>query len=237
MTLAAASPSSSPGPDAAGSPLWVDVVSDFVCPWCYVGLRHLQQALAQGPVPGQQVRLRWLPYFLNPDTPAQGEAYRPFLERKFGSAAAVDGLFARLSGVGRDSAGIAFDFAAIQWRPNTLRAHRLLQRFAALSLDPGALAARLFAAYFESGQDLGDPEVLTALAVACGDEADAVRAFLASTAATAAVQAQVEHIRRLGIDGVPLYVFNGRRVVSGARPAAELRTALEAAAALGALRP
>jgi predicted DsbA family dithiol-disulfide isomerase len=103
------------------APITIDIVSDVVCPWCFIGKRHLDAALAQF---GQPVTLRWLPFFLNPDTPPEGEPYRPFLEKKFGGPEALAGIWGRVREAGHKT-GIAFEFEKIILRANTLAAHRL----------------------------------------------------------------------------------------------------------------
>lgn len=119
-------------------PLRIDVVSDVVCPWCFIGKRHLDVALAgwRQNHPEVPVAITWQPYFLNPDTPEHGEPYRPFLERKFGGALAVDELQARVAAAGR-RAGVEFAFDKIALRANTLRAHRLLHHAQALAAGVG----------------------------------------------------------------------------------------------------
>ncbi|MFC5300526.1 DsbA family oxidoreductase [Azospira restricta] len=204
----------------------VDVVSDVVCPWCFIGRRHLQAAVAEF---AQPVAVRWLPFFLNPDTPPAGEPYRPFLERKFGGADALEKIWARVRDAGRQ-AGIDFAFEKIALRANTLAAHRLIHRVQTRGGNADALVERIFAAGFCEGRFVGDPAVLADLAADCGEDRDDTLAWLRGDDEAAAVQAQAAQLRRLGIDGVPCFIFDGRLAVSGAQPPAVLLDALRRSA-------
>ena len=202
----------------------IDIVSDVVCPWCFIGKRHLEAALARFEAP---VSVRWLPYFLNPDTPPEGEPYRPFLERKFGGPEALEGIWARVREAGQN-AGIAFAFEKIALRANTLAAHRLIERFQQGG-DAGAsneLIERLFHAGFCEGRFIGDPGVLADIAAACSADRDETDAWLRSDAGAEAVIAQEARLRQLGISGVPFFIFNGKLAVSGAQPPEVLLDAL-----------
>jgi predicted DsbA family dithiol-disulfide isomerase len=177
-------------------------------------------------------KLRWrssrrrcrLPYFLNPDTPAEGEPYRPFLERKFGGAAALEEIWARVREAG-SRAGIAFAFEKIERRANTLAAHRLIHRWQQEG-DAGPLVERIFDAGFCAGRFIGDPAVLADIAAACGEDRDETLAWLQGDAEADAVIAQEARLRQLGISGVPFFIFNGRLAVSGAQPPEVLLDAL-----------
>lgn len=206
---------------AAGNTITIDIVSDMVCPWCFIGKRHLETALAQFEEP---VSIRWLPYFLNPDTPPAGEPYRPFLERKFGGAAALEEIWGHLREAGK-RAGIAFAFEKIERRANTLAAHRLIHRWQQKS-DASPLVERLFDAGFCRGCFVGDPAVLAEIAAACGEDRDETLDWLQGDAEADAVIAQATHLRRHGIAGVPFFIFNGQLAVSGAQPPAVLLDAL-----------
>lgn len=203
----------------------LDIISDVVCPWCFVGKRQLDKALAQF---GQPVAIRWLPFFLNPDTPPEGEPYQPFLEKKFGSREAVEALWARVSQAGA-SAGANFAFEKIELRANTLAAHRLIHRFQQQAGNTAALVEHLFAAAFSEGRFIGDPAVLADVAAECGADRDATLAYLQSDEDTAEVLAQATHIRQQGIDGVPFFIFNGKLALSGAQPPEGLLEALRQA--------
>jgi len=201
--------------------LSVDVVSDVVCPWCFIGKRNLDAALAlwRAERPDCEVTVRWRPFFLNPDTPEAGEPYRPFLEKKFGGPEKLAEIWATVSAAGR-KAGIAFAFEKIELRANTLNAHRLIdlaQRIGdAAAVD--ALVEALFAAQFLDGRHVGDRAELARIAGECGMDAEAVRRYLDGDEQAAEVRGGAEEARRLGISGVPFFIFDNRLAASGAQP-------------------
>lgn len=211
--------------------LSVDIVSDIVCPWCYIGTRRLRAAVAlvRAERPDFAVQARWRPFFLNPDTPPEGEPYLPFLERKFGSRAAVEELFARVREAGREY-GLDYAFENIRLRANTLDAHRLI-RWAQAAGDAGALVERLFVAQFCNGEYVGDRAVLAAIAGECGYDAAAARAWLDSGADTEAVIAEEQAARQLGVRSVPTFIVDARLVVVGAEQPATLADAMRRALA------
>ncbi|MCK2088190.1 DsbA family oxidoreductase [Thauera aromatica] len=204
----------------------IDLVSDFVCPWCFLGKTRLDHALAElrASRPDLEVRVNWLPFFLAPDTPAAGEPYRAFLEAKFGGPIQAEAALDRV----REAAaadGLDYAFERIQTRPNTLDAHRLMYRAQAAGRKPAhiqALAQALFAAHFQEGRDIGDADTLADLAAACGDRRDAVAAYLAGKADVDKVRRMAEGVRRQGIDGVPFFILNRKLAVSGAQSTAIL---------------
>ncbi len=201
--------------------LSVDVVSDVVCPWCFIGKRNLDAALAawRGERPDCEVTVRWRPFFLNPDTPEAGEPYRPFLEKKFGGPEKLAEIWQQVGAAGR-KAGIEFAFEKIELRANTLNAHRLIDL--AQRIGDGAavdaLVEALFAAQFLDGRHVGDRAVLAAIAGECGMDADAVRRYLDGDEQAAEVRGSAEEARRLGINGVPFFIFENRLAASGAQP-------------------
>jgi predicted DsbA family dithiol-disulfide isomerase len=147
------------------SPLTIEVVSDVVCPWCFIGMRRLERAIAlvREGLPDFQYVLRWRPFFLNPDTPPEGEPYLPFLVQKFGGRERVDEIWQRIREVGT-TLGIDYQFEKIQVRANTLNAHRLIH-WAQERGDATALVERLFVAQFEQGENVSDAMVLGDIAV------------------------------------------------------------------------
>jgi predicted DsbA family dithiol-disulfide isomerase len=209
--------------NATAAPLVVDVVSDVVCPWCFIGKRHLEAALAGVPDAAGAV-VRWHPFELNPDLPAEGIDRRGYLEAKFGGPARAAEIYARVREAGR-SAGIDFDFDAIARQPNTRDAHRLVA-WAQASGDAGALVERLFRAYFLEGRFVGDRDTLAALAADAGYDAAAARAWLASGQGEDAVAAAQSRLRTLGVTGVPFFVFGGTVGLSGAQPPEAMREAI-----------
>ena len=215
------------------STLQIDVVSDVVCPWCFIGKRHLDVALNSWRTehPGHSVKVTWRPYFLNPDTPVEGEAFRPFLEHKFGSAQEVDELLARVSAAGERS-GVHFAFEKIKLRAHTLRAHRLIhyaQKVGAGGTAVNALIEQLFAANFQRGEYIGDLDVLTAIAHQAGLDASAVRHYLESDEDAEIVRSAADQAKRSSVSGVPYFLFNQRLATTGAQPPEQLRQAMEQA--------
>ena len=210
------------------SPFAIDVVSDVVCPWCFIGKRHLAAALAQiDDLP--DVVVRWHPFELNPDLPASGVPRRDYLERKFGGAERAAQIYARVHEAGRRG-GIAFDFDAIERQPNTREAHRLIA-WAQANGDADALVERLFAAYFLEGRFIGDRDELARVAAEAGVDEAAARTWLASDIGRAEIAKAEERARALGITGVPFFIFDGRVALSGAHPPDTLRDAIRQARA------
>ena len=198
--------------------LAIDIVSDVVCPWCFIGKRRLEAALGElkQERPDVVPRIRWLPFFLDPDTPEAGEPYRPYLERKFGGPEKLAQIWAQVTDAGR-SAGIAFAFERIELRANTLKAHRLIHR-AQKAGDADALVERLFAAQFLRGENVGEAAVLARIAAECGDDEAATLAYLQGDEDAAAVRAGFERARQMNITGVPFFILAGRHGVGGAQP-------------------
>jgi predicted DsbA family dithiol-disulfide isomerase len=213
---------------ASNDPLTVDVVSDIVCPWCYVGKRHLEAALAALPDVGAVV-VRWHPFELNPDLPAEGVDRRTYLEAKFGGPERAAQIYERVREAGR-SAGIAFDFDAIARQPNTRDAHRLVA-WAQASGDAQQLVERLFRAYFVEGRFVGDRDTLVELAAEAGLDGRAARAWLEAGIGTAEIGQAEARARELGITGVPFFIFDGRVGLSGAHPPQTMQEAIRQARA------
>lgn len=208
----------------------INVVSDFVCPWCFIGRDRLMRAVAQfnEAHPEHVVNIHWLPYFLNPDTPARGEPYRPFLEKKFGGSRAVDALFARVREAAQPD-GLELAFEKISLRPNTLRAHRLIYRAQSRGARPEriqALVGGVFEAYFQQGRDIGDVETLADIAAACGERREVIVEYLSGSEDAEAVQRMAGQLSKQGVKGVPFFILNRSLAVSGAQSLAALGAAL-----------
>jgi predicted DsbA family dithiol-disulfide isomerase len=208
----------------------IDVVSDFVCPWCFLGKVRLDKALAgfRRDRPGVEVRVNWLPFFLNPNTPPEGEPYRRFLEAKFGGARGADEVQQRVAQAAAPD-GLQFAFDRIATRPNTLAAHRLCYRAQSQGDRPERvkqLVDLLFEGYFQNGRDIGDIETLADMAAACGDRREAVIAYLESDQDVNAVRRMAGQIHRQGITGVPFFIMNRSLGLSGAQSEAVLGAAL-----------
>ena len=209
----------------------IDVVSDVVCPWCYIGKRKLEAALGElgRQDAATEPSVRWHPFQLNPDLPPQGIPRKTYLHAKFGGARAAE-VYARVKAVGAE-VGIAFDFDRIDIQPNTLAAHRLIA-WAQERVDAGLtsdLVERLFQAYFVQGRAIGEPDELARIASEAGLELAAARAMLASTENLAAVSAEDREARDVGINGVPFFIFNGSTALSGAHDPETLLQAIAAA--------
>lgn len=191
----------------------VDIVSDVVCPWCVVGFRQLGQALAQT---GMRAALRWHPFELNPQMPAEGENLREHLMGKYGISEA-DSIAARkrLVDLGTEL-GFAFNFTDASRIVNTFQAHQLLD-WAEEHDKQTLLKQALFAAYFSEGQDVSDPETLVQIAGATGLDAEAARRVLDSGERAERVRAHQQFWTQRGVSGVPTMVFAGKHAVSGAQ--------------------
>lgn len=208
----------------------IDIVSDLVCPWCFIGKARLKGALAlvKEKHPDVEFQINWLPYFLNPDTPKAGESYRAYLETKFGGAKEVDRIQANVAEAGRD-ADVEFRFDRIATRPNTLRAHRLVYRVQSIghhSDEVEALVERLFVAHFQRGEDIGDIETLAGIAAERGEDKEDIEEFLASNESEQQVRSLVDKVGKLGVTGVPFFIFQRRMAVSGAQSSAALAAAI-----------
>ncbi|MEO8445649.1 MAG: DsbA family oxidoreductase [Gammaproteobacteria bacterium] len=197
------------------APIRIQIVSDLVCPWCYVGKRRLEKALAARPDLAASVT--WLPYQLSPDMPREGKDRLAHYAGIFGAERArtiMDGMRATAA-----ADGLRFETRPGAKSPNTLSAHVLLYWATQdPAIDQNALAEKLFAAHHSDSEDLGDPDVLARIAGEVGMDPDAVRAGLGARADEAAVQGLIEEARQAGVSGVPFFIFNGQYAVSGAQP-------------------
>jgi len=215
--------------EAPAAPLTVDVVSDVVCPWCFIGKRRLEAALALAARDGaaRDAVVRWHPFELNPDLPRECVDRRAYLDAKFGGTQRAAQIYERVRAAGA-SVGIPFAFERIARQPNTRDAHRLVA-WAQGRGNADALVERLFTAYFQEGRDPGDRDVLAAIAGEAGVDAAAARAMLDSDAGEAAVRDSERRALEIGIGGVPFFVFNGRFAVSGAQEPQTLARAISEA--------
>ncbi|MBA3034546.1 MAG: DsbA family oxidoreductase [Gammaproteobacteria bacterium] len=202
--------------------LTIEIVSDVVCPWCFIGKRRLETALAmvRRDIPDFACQTIWRPFFLNPDTPPEGEPYLPFLVNKFGSREKVEELFERVREAGR-AYGLDYAFEKIALRANTLKAHRLLH-WAQAKGNADALIERLFAAQFQRGEAVGDPETLVKIAAECGYDAKEVAAYLASDRDVDLVRQRESAARQMGITMIPTFILAGKQIIVGAEDPAIL---------------
>ncbi len=191
----------------------IDIVFDSVCPWCYVGKRRFDRALAQRPNIVPEIHYR--SFLLNPDLPAGGVNRREFLERKFGSSQQYDRVVEALVHTGKGE-GIDFALDKIDRTPNSANSHRLVRLAQTIGAQGKAVDA-IFAAYFERGLDIGDPEVLIRLAVEIGLDKQAATTHMLSDGDLNSVFNENARMHRLGVTGVPCYIFNESKAISGAQ--------------------
>lgn len=205
----------------------IDVVSDVVCPWCYLGKHRLEAALAVRP--DIDAEIHWKPYFLDPRVPREGMARVDYLSRKFGSDERIRPAHERLSKLGKEE-GVEFHFEKIARQPNTLDAHRLIA-WAEGKGKASSLVERIFALFFTEGADLTDTEVLVKAAAASGLNEDKVRQDLASERDIMAIQDAANSAAEAGITGVPFFIFNNRFAVAGAQTPDMIAAAMDQALA------
>lgn len=208
-------------------PFQIDIISDVVCPWCFIGKRNLERALDtwRAKYPDETPVVRWHPFQLNPQLPASGVPRRQYLENKFGGPARAKEIYARVSAAG-SRAGIDFDFDAIQVQPNTIDAHRLLH-FAAERGKQDEMAEAIFRRYFLEGADLSSAETLADIAQQAGLDREEAAAYLASSTDRELIEEQDRRARTIGVEGVPFFIFNQRLALSGAQPPEVIVDAME----------
>lgn len=211
-------------------PISLDVVSDVVCPWCFIGKRRLERALASFPR-AAEVAVRWRPFELNPGIPKAGLERRAFHVAKFGGEERLKEAYARVSAIGEEE-GIAFAQDRILKQPNTADAHRLLSWAYPLGKQ-SELAESLFRAFFCEGLDVGDVRVLADRAAEAGLDGGRALAFLKSGDGVEETKAEMAGTRRMGVRAVPTFIFNNRLVLTGAETPEVILGALEEAATQG----
>jgi predicted DsbA family dithiol-disulfide isomerase len=213
------------------APLQIQIVSDLVCPWCYVGKRRLERALAARP--GLPATVAWLPFQLSPDMPREGRDRREHYATIFGPERArviMDGMQQTAAGE-----GLHFETAPGARSPNTMSAHVLLYWAGEQpGIDQNALAEQLFAAHHTRSEDLGDPAVLARLAGEAGMDPARVEADLRAGRDEDRVKALMGEARRAGVTGVPFFIFNGQYGVSGAQPPEALLDVIDRLTGVGA---
>ncbi len=216
----------------ANNTVSVDVVSDVVCPWCYIGQKRLDKAVAS--LPDVQVNVHWRPYQLDPTIPPEGKDRKAYMLAKFGSEQKLREIHQRIEPLGK-AEGIDFAFDDIKIAANTLEAHRVI-RWAASAGDgvQSRVVKALFAANFENGEYIGDKAELARIAGANGMDETVVAGLLASDADKDAVQAEIENAQRMGVTGVPFFILEGKYAISGAQDAAVLADAIKQVAQMKA---
>jgi predicted DsbA family dithiol-disulfide isomerase len=204
-------------------PVRIDVVSDVVCPWCFIGKRRLEKAIALHP--DIQVEVHWRPYFLNDWIPREGISREQYLTTKFGSPERYKGIAQRVSAAAA-AEGLTYAMDKISRQPNTLDAHRLI-RWAADIGKAAEMKQKLMDLYFTAGADLTNHAVLVQAAADVGLDADAVRTALASDKDVSEIEREALSAKEAGIDGVPCFIFGGKFAVSGAQAPEYLAEAIE----------
>jgi predicted DsbA family dithiol-disulfide isomerase len=208
---------------STAAPLTIDVVSDVVCPWCFIGKKRLEKALALKPdIP---VQVRYHPYFLNPWVPREGMSREQYLTTKFGSPERYQGIAGRVAAAAA-AEGLTYATEKMTRQPNTLDCHRLILWAQETALSP-QMKQRLMDLYFTEGADLSDREVLVQAAADVGLDADVVRERLASDADVERVETAANAAKDAGIDGVPTFILGGVAAVSGAQAPEVLANAIE----------
>ncbi len=215
----------------AAAPLSIDVVSDVVCPWCFIGKRRLEAAIAG--VPEIPVAVRWRPFQLDPSVPPGGLDRDEYMRRKFGSDGSLDAAQDRLTAMGL-AEGAPYRFDLIRRSPNTIDAHRVV-RWATEAGREEEIVERLFTDYFAEGRDVGDHKVLADAGESVGLDRETTLRRLASAHDRAAVEAEIAAAQRIGVTGVPCFIIGNKYGVVGAQTADVLASAIRKAA--GELSP
>ncbi|MGH6672062.1 MAG: DsbA family oxidoreductase [Xanthobacteraceae bacterium] len=215
----------SPAPIVPAS-VHIEVVSDVVCPWCYIGKHRLEAAIALNP--DIAVGINWRPYFLNDWIPRDGIDRQTYLETKFGSAERYGAIAERVA-TATAMEGLVYAPEKISRQPNTLDCHRLIL-WSRSATDPARVKQRLMELYFAEGADLSDARILIQAAADCGMDGDLVRRLLASDADIDRVENEATSAKEAGIDGVPCFILGGSVIVTGAQSPEYLASAIERSA-------
>lgn len=212
----------------------LDIISDPICPWCYIGKVKFDRAIAE--MGENPFDITWRMFRLNPEMPAEGMGRKAYLEAKFGGPEGAARVYGSIEKAAKD-AGLAVRFDRIERTPQTLDAHRLI-RWAQTTGDQGAVVDRLFDAYFLEGQTLSDPTFLAGVAEAVGMDGSVVARLLEGEADRAELEAEEAEARRMGVSGVPCFIINGRYVLQGAQETETwVRIIRELQASMAAARP
>jgi len=204
-------------------PVRIDVVSDVVCPWCFIGKHRLEKALALKP--DIAVEVHWRPFFLNDWIPREGISREQYLTTKFGSPERYKGIAQRVTAAAA-AEGLVYAADKVKRQPNTLDCHRLI-RWAEGIGKAAEMKQRLMDLYFTQGADLTDRETLVQAAADVGLDADTVRAQLASDRDVAQIEQDAQSAKEAGIEGVPCFIFGGKFAISGAQAPEDLAEAIE----------
>jgi len=194
----------------------IQIISDPICPWCYIGKTRFEAALEKRP--DHPFEISWKPFQLNPNMPDEGMDRREYLERKFGGPEGAVQVYSDIVKAAEGD-GLTIDIGLIERTPNTVNAHRLIH-WAGLEGRQNEVVAALFIAYFQQGKDISDPEVLANIGEAAGMEREIIKRLLAGDAEVAETRAEDEKAREMGVRGVPTFLIDGQYVVTGARDSA-----------------
>ena len=192
----------------------LDIMSDPICPWCFIGKAYLDKALSAHP--NHPFLIEWHPFQLNPDMPANGMGRREYLEGKFGGKEAAVRAYAPVVESAK-TAGVAIDFECMKRTPNTINAHRLIH-WAGIEGRQTAAVSALFKAYFTDAHDIGDPDVLIDIAKSVEMDADVVKRLLDSDEDLKLIHDRDKHSRKMGINSVPTFIIANQHAVPGAQP-------------------
>lgn len=192
----------------------LDILSDPICPWCYIGKAHLDRALAD--VPDHPFLIEWHPFQLNPGMPPEGMDRRAYLENKFGGKDGAVRAYAPIVETAKTT-GLTINFEAMQRTPNTLDAHRLIH-WAGIEGRQTAAVSALFKAYFVDARDIGDHEVLADIADGIEMDAAVITKLLKSDADQQEIRDRDAHSRKMGVNSVPTFIVDGKHAVPGAQP-------------------
>ncbi|MDE1131358.1 MAG: DsbA family oxidoreductase [Ascidiaceihabitans sp.] len=195
-------------------PIKLDIMSDPICPWCFIGKAYLDKALSAHP--NHPFLIEWHPFQLNPDMPANGMGRREYLEGKFGGKEAAVRAYAPVVESAK-TAGVAIDFEGMKRTPNTINAHRLIH-WAGIEGRQTAAVSALFKAYFTDARDIGDADVLIDIAKNVEMDANVVKRLLDSDEDLKLIQDRDKHSRKMGINSVPTFIIANQHAVPGAQP-------------------
>ncbi|PCH46718.1 MAG: disulfide bond formation protein DsbA [Hyphomicrobiales bacterium] len=213
--------------EPAGKSINLDVVSDVMCPWCYIGKRRLEKAISS--LDDLQVNIRWRPFQLDPTLPAKGKDRRAYLEAKFGGPEKAKQIYANINEAGRNE-GLDFNFDAIKVSSNTLDAHRIIRWASNEGTDvQNALVERLFQLYFMEGANIGNHQILIDAAKDTGMDAAVVGALLTTSEDREAVLEEIAVAQQMGVTGVPCFIIENKYAVMGAQEPEHIAEALRQA--------
>lgn len=202
----------------------IDVISDVVCPWCFLGRQRLKAAIKM--LPDLNIEVRWRPFQLDPTIPQQGKERKRYLIEKFGSQSRINEMHDQLTNLGKEE-GIEFDFEAIEVSPNTLDAHRLIRWAGEVSAEmQDRVVGELFSLYFEQGENIGNHEILTEAAEDAGMEYTIVQTLLEEDTDKDNVRGEIAIAGQMGVTGVPCFILDQKYAVMGAQTPQALADAI-----------